>query len=177
MSGYTASGEGSDLGYMPAEQLPPQASSVPLLEAPKADSLPEVPKELMEIAEQHVGGIFGREAGAIEPQSTALAVPVDRSPRPVQMAFGELEGPEQAHLLGLSTLILPTGVVIGYRFGGGYGAAAGALFAGAAINVLRATRVMNVDRREAVISGTYAALATGLGAYLAWTASKRKKDG
>ncbi len=87
-----------------------------------------------------------------------------------QMALGHPE--ISGHTLGLSTLLVGVGGLIGVRLAGIYGGAAGALFGGAAANLYRAisfsTHGTPESDREAVVSGTYALVTTGVASYVAW---------
>lgn len=87
---------------------------------------------------------------------------------------------EAAHMLGLSTVLLATGAVVGIRFGGFYGGVAGSLFGGAAMNAIRAYRTSASGtpegKTEALISGTYAVVSACLGGYL-WHVGSKKRAG
>lgn len=76
----------------------------------------------------------------------------------------------RGHMLGFTTLASGLGMLLGVRLGGGYGAVAGSLFAGAAVNAYRAAVYVRQGTREAkkeaAISGTYALLAAGVGGYV-----------
>lgn len=76
----------------------------------------------------------------------------------------------RGHMLGFTTLASGLGMLLGVRLGGGYGAVAGSLFAGAAVNAYRAAIYVRQGtseaKKEAAISGTYALLAAGVGGYV-----------
>jgi hypothetical protein len=99
-------------------------------------------------------------------------------PRNTQ-AIGNWQENEQAHMLGVSTVVVATATIIGTRFGGLYGAVAGSLFGGAGLNALRAIRhAMNgtpEGDKEALVSGTYTVVAAGMGGYLTWMGIKAKR--
>lgn len=111
------------------------------------------------------------------PPAAALAAPQGG----YAVAAGEIPG-EQAHMLGMSALLVGGGALAGARLGGLYGGIAGSLFGGSASNALRAVRYAMLrteeGKREALISGTYAVLT---GAFAGWVAfkidTKRKRKG
>jgi hypothetical protein len=97
------------------------------------------------------------------------------------MGGTEEDEPFGAHLLGLSTLLVSMGSLIGLRFGGLQGATSGALFGGAAVNAYRAVKFSTEGTvaadREAVVSGTYAVAAAALAGYILWKHPAAKKIG
>lgn len=84
-----------------------------------------------------------------------------------------------AHLLGLSTLLVGVGSLVGLRFGGLQGATSGALFGGAAVNLYRAVKFSTLGSaeadREAMVSGTYAVAAAAVAGYILWKRPAAKK--
>lgn len=84
-----------------------------------------------------------------------------------------LDFKQRGHMLGVSTVATGLGMVAGIRLGGAYGAVAGSLFGGAAVNAYRAfvygRNKSKEDRKEAVISGTWAVVSAALGGYILWT--------
>lgn len=83
----------------------------------------------------------------------------------------------QGHMLGASTLIVGAGSLLGAHFGGIYGGIAGALFAGSAINGLRAGHALlqsPPQKKEALVSGIYGGLAVLMGGFILWKLDKRK---
>jgi len=92
------------------------------------------------------------------------------------LAAETLAASERGHMLGFSTLAAGTGALIGLRFGGVYGFVSGTLFAGAAVNGLRAVlqglQKTPAGKREAIVSGTYALAAAGFGGYLIYLMKK-----
>jgi len=100
-------------------------------------------------------------------------------PRPAPaVAMGRPDDEIGGHLLGVSTVLVGVGSLLGIRFGGLYGGVAGALFGGAAVNAYRAIKHALAGSpeadREALISGTYALVAGGLGGYVAWKVDHKK---
>lgn len=89
--------------------------------------------------------------------------------------------PVGGHLLGVSTLLVGVGGLLGIRFGGLYGGVAGSLFGGAAVNVYRAitfaTHGTEESDREAVVSGTYALVTAGVASYIAWKVDQKSPGG
>lgn len=81
-----------------------------------------------------------------------------------------VEAQTRGHMLGVTTIASGLGMLLGVRLGGGYGAVAGSLFAGAVVNAYRAATYARrggpSGKREAAISGTYAVIAAGLGGYV-----------
>jgi hypothetical protein len=129
---------------------------------------------------------------APEPSS----VPVNKGPPP-EVVFPAMQGPapqganemfivpagmphERAHMLGMSTIAVGVGTVMGMRWGGVYGALSGSLFAGAAVNAYRALQYgMNGDAhssREAAVSGSYAVATALLASYLAYRGYQETKQ-
>jgi hypothetical protein len=94
-------------------------------------------------------------------------------------AIGSWREHEQAHMLGISTVIVATSTVIGTRFGGLYGAVAGSLFGGSALNALRAIKFAMEGTpegdKEALVSGTYTVVAASLGGYLTYMGYKARR--
>lgn len=116
---------------------------------------------------------FGPSAAIGPPlQSEPMSPPAHRAggvPPMYTQAVGKLPQ-ERAHLLGMSVVGLGVGSVVGYRYGGGYGALAGGLFVGAAINAYRAIHYFKQggpsDDKEAQVSGFYALAGAAVGAYV-----------
>lgn len=85
-------------------------------------------------------------------------------------------GTSQAHELGATTLVVGIGTLLGTRYAGLYGALAGSLFGGALVNAWRAYGHLKKDTeesdREALVSGSYAAITVALASYLAYRAEQ-----
>jgi hypothetical protein len=167
-----------------------------------ADAMPDLPVEQAETASYEGGGIFPvsisgpPERGQAEPEdlifpsasspavpfmqhevipplppAAVLAPSYQPAGGPLQQAVGEI--PQQhAHMLGLSIIGAATGAVMGYRYGGGYGAISGTVLAGSVLNAYRAFKHMQEGtpdgRREAMVSGTYSIGAAVLGSLIWW---------
>ena len=129
---------------------------------------------------QAQGAPQGSPQRAAQGQTEWLAAEAAASPLPVTGAAEQAQqwSSESAHMLGLSTVMLATGAVVGIRFGGFYGGVAGSLFGGAAMNAIRAYRTSTSGtpdgKKEALISGTYAIVSAGLGGYLWYIGSKKR---
>lgn len=88
---------------------------------------------------------------------------------------------EQTHILGITTVMVATGTLVGVRYGGLYGSVAGGLYGGAAVNAFRAIKLTvqargdEELRREALLSATYAIVVGGLATWLAWHGRKEMK--
>lgn len=93
-------------------------------------------------------------------------------------SMGAVEVEPHAHLMGLSVLLVGLGAFVGQQRRGPYGALAGALAGGSAVNAIRAyhyaKRAESEAKKEAIISGTYMLLSAGA-AY--WVYSRRPKKG
>jgi hypothetical protein len=116
---------------------------------PKA---PGPPEHLVYGANQPIRDVYD----APVPQMPALPPP---GPAPMYgQAIGEIPQ-EGAHTLGLSLLAIAGGIAVGAKTGGLPGAAAGSLFAGAAVNALRAVAYFkegtDEDDREGRVSALY----------------------
>lgn len=122
-------------------------------------------------------------AYAARPLSAVEAAPASPGPMPMPLPVPQpfpqtvapsitIETETRGHMLGVTTLASGLGMLLGVRLGGGYGAVAGSLFAGAAVNAFRAATFVKRGgpqaKREAAISGTYALLAAGLGGYVVY---------
>lgn len=87
---------------------------------------------------------------------------------------------EESHNLGLSMLVPGIGGFLGLAYGGGFGAIAGIAFGGAAVNVYRAVRAGTAAteeaNKEAIVSGTYAALGVAFASWVLWHRSKAAKN-
>jgi hypothetical protein len=124
---------------------------------------------------------------AFVPQAAPTARPIQahyaRPAQPQPMVYAAAAGlpaiDDGGHLLGVSTVLVGVGSMLGIRIGGLYGGVAGALFGGAAVNAYRAvTHALagtEPGDREARISGTYAVVAAGLGGYVAYKTPGRAK--
>lgn len=106
----------------------------------------------------------------VDPFQIPVAPPRFSLPQLPVIVDSELQ--TQGKMLGFSTIATAIGMLVGVRLGGGYGAVAGSLFAGSAVNAYRASiyaaRGNEAGRKEAVLSGTYAVLAAGLGGAVLW---------
>ena len=151
-------------GGPPAHQAAPNhvAPRAPLYQAPppRSDFQPQVAAEA-----RFVDGSMARRQPMVP-----VATP--------QAAMGDPEAEIGGHLLGVSTVLVGIGSLLGVRFGGLYGGVAGALFGGAAVNAYRAVshafHGTSESRKEALVSGTYALVAGGLGGYVAWKVDRKK---
>ena len=76
-------------------------------------------------------------------------------------------------LLGPAFLAVGAGAMVGGAKAGFFGAAAGALYGGSAINAVRAFRAAKTDRTEAVVSGTFAIVGAGVATWLLWKRSSK----
>jgi hypothetical protein len=84
-------------------------------------------------------------------------------------AMGEMQN-EASHMLGIATLAVGIGGLLGYRYGGVYGSIAGGLFGGAVVNGYRALSYYQEGSeegdKEAGVSATYAVLSGAVASYL-----------
>ncbi len=88
---------------------------------------------------------------------------------------------ENAHMLGLSVLLVGVGTWLGVKYAGGiFGGLAGSLLAGGAINAYRAVKYYREGSlesdAEAKVSGTYAVISAGVGLYLLTQHSTKYKS-
>jgi len=83
------------------------------------------------------------------------------------------------NLLGLGILLPTAGLLVGLKYDGFYGGLGGSLAAGSLINVYRSVKYMlrgtPEDDKEAIISGTYAAIGLGVSTWLILKGLKAKK--
>lgn len=159
----------TDYGDIPGAFAPPpiDAGAAPMPDPSIPRSLPPAPPRLPPPA-----------ARPAQPPLAAIDAPFGMPaniPRPVFPQLPALVDSElqtQGKMLGFSTIATALGMLVGVRLGGGYGAVAGSLFAGSAVNAYRASiyaaRGNEAGRKEAVLSGTYAVLAAGLGGAVLW---------
>jgi hypothetical protein len=109
-----------------------------------------------------------------------LDAPVYAAPSPLDNHKPAIP-PVGGHLLGASTLLVGVGGLLGIRFGGLYGGVAGSLFGGSAVNLYRAitfaTHGTPESDREAVVSGTYALVTTGVASYVALKIDQKSSGG
>lgn len=142
---------------MPAESQDGQP------EPPPPASMP-APRVAMPMQPQFRPHVRQMPVGAFDPNALT---------QPIVNAVESVTNPEavvRGHMLGFSTIATGLGMLLGVRLGGGYGAVAGSLFAGSAVNAYRAAiygkQGTAAGRKEAVISGTYAVIAAGIGGYV-----------
>lgn len=95
--------------------------------------------------------------------------------QPIQQAMAatpDLANNDGAHSLGLSILLVGVGIAVGTYYKGIWGGVSGGLYGGALANFVRAGRNMTHGTpdsdREAIISGTYGVLSSGVASYLLW---------
>jgi hypothetical protein len=167
----------SNGGYLP--QLPAPGAQQQSASPPIIEQMPPAPGPATSTLP--IGGQDPPRVPVVarEPQPTVVRAPVPQyGPRHTQ-AIGNWQEHEQAHMLGVSTVVVATSTIIGTRFGGLYGAVAGSLFGGAGLNAMRAIRYAmegtTEGDREALVSGTYTVVAAGLGGYLTWMGIKAKR--
>jgi hypothetical protein len=83
---------------------------------------------------------------------------------------------EESHNLGISLLVPGIGGFLGLAYGGAFGAIAGLAFGGAAVNAYRAVRsgadATDEGNKEAIVSGTYAAIGVAFASWVLWHRSK-----
>lgn len=110
---------------------------------------------------------------------TGYAPPVHQMQVAPQQEMAGDEAISNGHMLGLSVIAAGIGGAAGGYFGGKWGLLAGSLFGGAAVNAFRALKYVQEgteeDDKEAVISGTYALVTTGLGIYV-WVKMAQPKE-
>jgi hypothetical protein len=86
---------------------------------------------------------------------------------------------ENGHSLGLALLLVTVGTGVGLKLGGTMGGVSGGLFGGAAVNAIRAARCVTKGTpeadKEALVSGTWALIAAGLGGFLTYKEQQGKK--
>jgi len=84
--------------------------------------------------------------------------------------MGQTNGVRRPNSLGLTVVALAVGAVVGVKYGGAYGGVAGSLFAGSAINALRAFQHLKQGTddgdKEARVSGTYAVGSSAIAAVI-----------
>lgn len=105
----------------------------------------------------------------LQPQPVAAAppalAPVPTAPRPPSRAWA-----------GLTLVAAALAGGLGYRLGGGWGAAAGALYVGGARNALRTCRTIGSDTAEATKSGTVALFGLAGAGYMTYRAAKARSE-
>jgi hypothetical protein len=83
-------------------------------------------------------------------------------------------------MLGLSIIVPGISALVGYKYGGIFGAMAASLFGGSAVNAYRAIHFYKFGTedadREARISATYALLAGALGGVVWYKAAQRPPE-
>lgn len=167
--------------------LPPGAGEPQVVPTPPAapQRAPQQQRRVMTLEESNRGQPPPPHSH-LPPPSGAAALPLGAGapmtaypPRPAMpfpRQLGQPVGGEQdaftGHMLGASTVMVGAGSLLGAHFGGLYGGIAGALFAGSALNTLRAANAaMKGDPaadKEARISGVYAAIAAAMGGFILW---------
>lgn len=161
----------SDYGPVPGAFAPPladadQAAPMPDPSAPRALSPAPSPTSVHQASPFHAPSL----AAVDVPSAIPANYPRPGLTRPSVLIDSALE--THGRMLGFSTIAASIGMLVGVRLGGGYGAVAGSLFAGSAVNAYRASiyaaRGDEFGRKEAVLSGTYAVLAAGLGGAVLW---------
>lgn len=96
--------------------------------------------------------------------------------------FGEVDGDlPAAHALGLSFLIPGIATVVGYKYGGPWGSAAGAFAGGAAVNGIHAVNFLRRKtpeaKHQAMISGVYAAVGLGCAGWILMERASKASKG
>lgn len=165
-------------GDMPGAFAPPDAGQhVDYMPSPPAQSAPPEPEPSAPPTMRMLPPPMRMAPPHPVVQSAPLgAVASDlRLPMPSyvsQIERRSVESEQRGHMLGVATIATALGMLAGVRLGGAYGVVAGSLFAGAAVNGYRAASYGSAggyeNRREAVISGTYAVLAALLGGAVVW---------
>jgi hypothetical protein len=91
----------------------------------------------------------------------------------------EVQAGMHKHMAGLAILLAGGGAAVGYTQGGAYGALAGSLFGGSAVNAYRAFKFYmdgsEGGAKEAIVSGTYALVAVAAGGFLWYKFVHEKK--
>lgn len=109
----------------------------------------------------------GRQSTAMVPVSMPQMMPQGYEQQP--MAAGQMPA-EGSHMLGLATLAVGVGGLLGYRYGGLYGSLAGGLVGGALVNGYRALYYYQEGSeegdKEAGVAATYAVLSGAVATYL-----------
>jgi hypothetical protein len=159
------------------QQQQQQPTQVPLLSDGRGNyQAAQVAQQPVEAAEQYAPG-------------TAI-IPVDgKQPYAPQAAMA---GPWQAlepgdaspeaglRSAGFSALLVTAAVGTGIALGGAWGAAAGALLAGAAANGYRAQKWWGStdpsQKHEAMVSSVFAAAGLGVGGWLVWKAAQERRE-
>jgi hypothetical protein len=112
-------------------------------------------------------------------QATPIRIPADlrtvdeiKSDVPVAVGTIDTSDPSfSAHMIGVSALVIPVCSFAGYRWAGLYGAAAGTIAGGSAINLFRGYVSTGPERKIAL---TYGVLGVALTAYLSHLAIKNR---
>ena len=153
---------------VPTTGFAPPDLSVPLLPAAMGSLGHETPSPFATSMKRH-------EAVDVMPMPAMSSPPLvqyNYPPVPMQPigTAEEVQSNVAKHMVGLSILLAVGGAAIGYTKGGPYGALAGSLFGGAAVNAYRAIKFYmdgsEDGAREAVVSGTYALVAAAGGGFL-----------
>lgn len=170
----------TDYGAMPGAFAPPEMDASepqPVQYRQEHRALPPAPQA--QPAPSHQQSAPMQFAAAYDIGSTGFNVPQVPQPSQIPGLFAAEVG-DQGKMLGFSTVVTALGMLIGVRLGGGYGAVAGSLFAGSAVNAYRASLFARRDgeaaKKEAVLSGTYAVLAAGLGGAVLWYTREQRSS-
>ena len=96
------------------------------------------------------------------------------------LGMDEAQAASDRTLLGAALVLVGVGAAIGANKGTMFTAIAGGLYGGAAVNAWRSARVAKTDRKEAIVSGTFAIIGGGIATWLLWrhresTATKQKE--
>ena len=96
------------------------------------------------------------------------------------MEPSDVSSPAAVRSAGFTALLVAAGVGLGYAAGGPWGAAAGMLATSAVANGYRAQKWWDSadpsEKHESVVSGVFAAGATGMGVYAAYLAYQQKQE-
>lgn len=110
----------------------------------------------------------------------AAAMPDARRRGKSGLGMDEAQATADRTLLGAALVLVGVGAAIGASKGTMFTSIAGGLYGGAVINAWRAARVAKTDRKEAIISGTFAIIGGGIATWLLWrqkeSASTKQKE-
>ena len=167
--------DGSMFGYVPASEIEQADYSHDLAE----QRAKEAAGPMLPAPSEHtsVGPAPERPAAPVAmPLQSVMVAPQSMVQVEPPAVLSEVWKYGNAHMLGISTVVVATCTIVGMRFGGLYGAVAGSLAGGSALNALRAAKVVTGNhpeaRREALVSGSYALIAAGLSGYLIYVGHK-----
>jgi hypothetical protein len=156
--------------------FPPVPGAAPSAQGPSSGTVP----------------MLSMSARASPPPDVASAVDASRSwATPPLAAYGDpVAAPQAAQLdiptengnsLGLAFILFGLGAYLGTKYVGGlYGGVAGAIYGGAASNLLRSARFVTrgtpATDREALVSATYGVIGVGFGSYILWKTKRPARE-